>query len=67
MAKSWASQGRLFPSIPIIDPILDQFWVDTKHFLEQSGYRLLPQFDPGWEPTNAIEERNYISLTGTPL
>ncbi|KAK0239349.1 hypothetical protein EDD85DRAFT_1003614 [Armillaria nabsnona] len=50
-----------FPSIPIIDPILDQFWVDTRHFLEQPGFRLPPKFNPGWEPTNAVEERQAIS------
>ncbi len=43
-------------NLPIIDPVLDQFWVDSRLFLEKSGYRLPPKFDPSWSPANELEE-----------
>ncbi|KAK0497815.1 hypothetical protein EDD18DRAFT_120909 [Armillaria luteobubalina] len=41
---------------PIIDPVLDQFWVDSRLFLEEAGYRLPQKFDPSWSPADRMEE-----------
>ncbi|SJL08455.1 uncharacterized protein ARMOST_11819 [Armillaria ostoyae] len=58
MAKSKRPRPSERPrfNLPIIDPVLDQFWVDSRLFLEEAGYRLPPKFDPSWSPANEIEE-----------
>ncbi|PBK92520.1 hypothetical protein ARMGADRAFT_1013115 [Armillaria gallica] len=58
MAKSQCPRPCERPrlNLSIINGVLDQFWVDSRLFVEESGHRLPPKFDPSWSPANEIEE-----------
>ncbi|SJL18168.1 uncharacterized protein ARMOST_21744 [Armillaria ostoyae] len=64
--RRWDNTGRRIV-IPIINPILDQFWVDARLFLEESGYRIPSKFNPDWKPTNEAERRQAISRLPRPF
>lgn len=37
--------------------VVDGFWIDAREFLEQSGYKIHPKYDPTWTPSSELEEK----------
>ena len=58
----WFSQQHIYILAPMLERLskyvwnIEEFWLEAKDFLEQSGYRIPPRFDLDYVPSSRYEE-----------
>ncbi|KAK0190746.1 kinase-like domain-containing protein [Armillaria mellea] len=61
--KPWHAARTMIEYVPDLElerqlkKVVDGFWIDAREFLEQSGYKIHPKYNPTWTPTSELEEK----------